>query len=90
MQRLSLATSQQQTDASSVPKQQLPWKNYPQFLLLSMVPYGMECTFGQQGLAVPAVSPPSPLPIASLTCWVAERTVKALKDCSAIAKPLVC
>lgn len=37
MQRQSLTISHHQTDVESVPKHQLPWKNYPQILLLIMM-----------------------------------------------------
>lgn len=61
IQRQSLTISHQQTDAKSIPKQQLLWKNYPVFVADHGV-RSVEYPFGQLGSAVPAASPPCLLP----------------------------
>ena len=66
MQRHTLATSHQQTDAQLVSEQWLFWKDFPPVLLLSMMLYGMEYPFGWFGSAVSSVSLPSLLPTPSL------------------------
>lgn len=67
MQRQSLTTSHQQTNALPISQQRIPWKNSPlPIFFLRMASYGMESLFGQFGSAVPLLSPPDLLLIPNL------------------------
>jgi len=57
----------------------------PHFTVLSMMSYGMGYPFGQLGLAVPAMSPPSFLCTPSLLAGEEQRR-PLCKHCSAITK----
>ena len=80
------------TDAQPDPKQwpHLPGQ-LPPYLLLSMMPYGLDYPFGQSGSPVRALSPPSSCCTPSLLAGRAELEAKkplALgMRCSATTKP---
>lgn len=66
----------------------------PLLLLLNMMLYGMDHPYDHFGSAVPAVSPPSLLPVSSLLTGGAEREAEKVlmlcELCSATAEILVC
>lgn len=87
-----------------MPQKQLSWKKlspssytpHPNshILLLSITSYAMRHPFGQLGSAVPAPSPPSILPtprvLTEVAKWEREKALMLCKDCSSIAKTVIC
>lgn len=69
-QRQSLTTSHQQTDVQQLSQHQLPWKDYPQFLLLCIKFHDMGYSSGQFGSAVYLLCPlPAPCSLQGCSMW---------------------
>lgn len=86
-QRQSLTTSHQQTDVQQLSQHQLPWKDYPQFLLLCIKFHDMGYSSGQFGSAVYLLCPlPAPCSLQGCSMWGQSKKQRMLWCCASTAQ----